>query len=123
MSMTFYVGIEIAPRRWDFLPAVEGVNVSNSNASAIIAALHYQADEDGFGPVEIGPFIERCTAALRNGMRHPDAGIEPTEYVGERGARFIDCGRPQGYIQQRIYQLIELARAGAAAGGTHIYAA
>lgn len=122
MSITFYAGFEESPKRWNYVASVEPVNVSNSNGYALIAALHFKADEDGLAPVEIDTFIARCTAALRNGMRSPDPGVAVKETIGARGASFIDCGRPEGYIESRIRQLSELAREGKAAGGTHVYA-
>lgn len=122
MSITFYAGFEESPKRWNYVESVEPVNVSNSNGYALIAALRFTAEDGGMEPVDIDTFIARCTAALRNAMRSPDPGVAVQETIGARGATFIDCGRPEGYLESRIRQLSELAREGKAAGGTHIYA-
>ncbi len=123
MSTTFYAGREIAPRSWSYIDSVEGLNLATRNAHDVVVTLQYPWEDFGMEPVPVNEFIARCTAILRNHLGKPDAGIETVELKGDGGAQMIDCGRADGYIVLKIRQLITLARDGAAAGGTHIYAA
>jgi len=123
MSITFYAAFEESKNCWSYLPHVETVNVSNSNGYALIRELQFTAEDSGIAPVCIDTFMSRCTAALRNRMRTPDLGIPLTESRGAGGATFFDCGRPDGYLQDRVMELLALARDGKAGGATHVYAA
>jgi hypothetical protein len=52
-----------------------------------------------------------CASWLQQHIGKPSAKIEESVTRGTFGATFIDCGVPEGYINQRIRQLSEAARA------------
>lgn len=108
MSVTF--SLESNPAHLQDTP-IE-LNLSNSNAAIVMQALGYEFDYCGtIEPKDICPFIQRCDLALAAINQFPslDSGREPEESTGEKGARWIDCGVPAGYLYERISQLRALA--------------
>lgn len=93
------------------------VNVSNANARLVLEALGLPF-EDGSGGLDAEDFLGRVLMALA--VAPADAGVpqhrlvpgESTIFgtVTEHGATFIDCGRREGYLQERLVQLEEVAR-------------
>lgn len=81
------------------------MNVSNSNACALLEALGFSVPEDLCGAIPARDLILRAKAAL---SRPEDAEV-PSYQEGN----FIDCGRRAGYVHGRVSQLLALAeRAG-----------
>jgi hypothetical protein len=99
------------------------VNVSNSNARLLLEALGLPF-VDGCGSLGADDFLGRVLTALA--VAPQDAGVpahrlvpgESTIFgpVVEGGATFIDCGRSEGYLQERLLQLEEVATAALLAG-------
>jgi hypothetical protein len=92
------------------------VNVSNRNAADILEALGLPF-EDGSGSLPADQFLGRVLTALAVAPQDPGVPMhelvpgESTIFgpVSEFGARFIDCGRREGYLQERLLQLEEVA--------------
>jgi hypothetical protein len=122
MSVTFglatekVVEIEGAPRiHYTCVESAHEFNVSNSNAGMILEAI-------GMDPQELCGELgnalglrERCLAILDQIKRMPelDCGRAMGEYSGEilgiQCARIIDCGQREGYMQEKISMLANLA--------------
>lgn len=86
---------------------VAEVNVSNSNGYAIQEALGLVPDYSGrIGATELR---ERCLVALMSDDGK-DLAVPAVESIGEGGATIIDCGRREGYMQDRISSLLEMAQ-------------
>lgn len=85
------------------------LNMSNANAGTVLRALgHEPGDEGWVGSEAPAEFIARIELAR---VTEPeDVGVPFHELPGEEGrARFFDCGRPEGYVQARLDDLLELA--------------
>jgi hypothetical protein len=82
-------------------PAPE-INVSNRNAFYLLRALGV-TDPDYSGTMKPADFLGRVLIA--EAISPSDAGV-PAYAVTER---FIDCGRSEGYLHERLTQLRELA--------------
>lgn len=84
------------------------VNMSNSNAARVCASLGIDLDAEGWcGSLDAADFLGRVLLALA--VDPVDAGRPATVDAAPGRATFIDCGRPQGYTQERLSQLRELA--------------
>lgn len=85
------------------------VNMANGNAAYMAGLLGIERDEDGclFGEMDAEDFLGRVV--LARGLSVGDPGVPQTETRGERGALFIDCGRHEGYADQRLIDLEEVA--------------
>jgi hypothetical protein len=104
----------------DFGPEV---NVSNANARLILDALGLEAG-DLTGALDAPGFQARVLTALA--LAPEDAGVpmhqlvpgESTVFgsVVEGGATVIDCGRREGYLQERLAELLAVADAAILAG-------
>lgn len=93
------------------------VNMSNTNAAVVCGALGIDLEEWGWcGGLPAQDFLGRVLVALA--ISPADEGIPAHEipfgvpgrpaWTGE--ARFVDCGRAPGYLQERLGQLHELAQ-------------
>ncbi|MFI8932373.1 hypothetical protein ACIG3E_32500 [Streptomyces sp. NPDC053474] len=89
---------------------VPSVNLANTNARRVLDVLGL-ADEHGdlAGGAAAEDFLGRCLVALA--LEPADAGV-PAVQEG----RVIDCGRPAGYLQDRLAELHDLAAWCAAQG-------
>jgi hypothetical protein len=115
MSVTF----EAATRQFsaqfnaDLLTAVSPeeleVNMSSANAVVVCAALGIDLEEEGWcGSLPAADFLGRILVALA--VSPTDAGVPTHELPREPGqVRWIECGRREGYTQERLAQLRELA--------------
>lgn len=110
------------------VPAADelSVNMSNANAATVCATLGVDLEDWGWcGSLTAEDFLGRVLVALA--IQPADEGVPAHEvpfgvpgrpaWTGE--ARFIECGRAPGYIQERLGQLRELAD-WAVANGTEI---
>ena len=91
------------------------VNMANANAAVVLDALGFAEDVaagDLCGSVPAQDFLGRVLTGF--GLAPTDPGRPATEDIGEHGARFIDCGRAPGYVQDRLGQLQALAEAAVA---------
>ena len=95
MSVTFYSnGID------------SEINLSNVNAARVLETLGYDLG-DLTGEDTAGAFLGRVLVALA--ITPVDAGVPSTVSGGGNGLTWIDCGRREGYLQERLVQLHELA--------------
>lgn len=92
------------------LPAAEdlAVNMSNTNAYRVCASLGIDLEAEGWcGSLPAADFLGRVLIALA--VDPVDAGRPATVDAAPNRATFVDCGRPEGYTQERLGQLRELA--------------
>jgi hypothetical protein len=83
-------------------------NMSNSNARAVLAVLGIDLELDGWcGGEDATEFLGRVLIALA--INPADAGIPMTVSANERGATFVECGRHEGYIDEALQDLREIA--------------
>lgn len=89
---------------------VPEVNLANANARRVLEVLGL-ADEFGdlTGNATAEEFLGRCLIALA--VEPADAGVPAVQ-----DGSFIDCGRPAGYLQDRLAELHDLAMWCAAQG-------
>lgn len=86
------------------------VNVSNVNGGALLRALGLYADDASFedvccGAVSGQDFLGRVLVALA--VAPADAGMPA--HASATHSNFIDCGRSEGYLQDRLETLREIA--------------
>lgn len=93
-------------------------NLSNDNAHRFMEALGYQADNHYLIP--INEFIARITQWLKKNVGKPSGAVEPVETTFQGGAKIIDGGLPEGYLNKRMLQAAKIAREGKNLGATHI---
>ncbi len=92
------------------IPAAEelSVNMSSSNAVHVCASLAIDLEEWGWcGSLPAVDFLGRVLMALA--VLPVDAGRPVTVDAEPGRATFVDCGRREGYAQERLGQLRELA--------------
>lgn len=91
------------------IPAADelAVNMSSSNAFRVCQSLGIDLEAEGWcGSMTAEDFLGRILVALA--IEPVSAGI-PSHEVPGPGVRMIECGRPEGYLQERLGQLRELA--------------
>jgi hypothetical protein len=118
MSVTFS---GYNPATEQFLAEDLDVNMANANARVVLDALGFAEDVaagDLCGTVPAQDFLGRVLTGF--GLAPTDPGRPVTENTGQHGARFIDCGRAPGYVQDRLVQLQELAEAAVGTPGAVI---
>jgi len=116
VSITFYAAQETEDAEGRIINMVRSlsafeVNVSNSNAFALLDRLGIEADYCGTMTAE--DFLGRTMVA---NVGRFDDGIESTTERGQGGATIIDCGLRPGYFEDRMSSLAELASAAATRG-------
>lgn len=98
--------------RIDAVDETPEMNVSNANARLVLDALGYGdalRDEDLTGQASGEDFLGRVLTAVA--VAHADVGI-PAHQMG----RVIECGRPEGYLDDRLDTLRTVAEAAIASG-------
>ena len=90
------------------------VNVGNENAGAILRELGYSI-EDSYFTAPIDEFIGRCRSWLRRNI-----GKRSNEIEAVQDGNWIECGRREGYLNEKIMLLVLIAEAGKTQGGTKI---
>ena len=114
MSVSFYPIRGIHPVGNDL-----DINVSNGNACDILVALGLSPREQG-GELRIDEFINRCRNWLRANIGKPGREIEPSVDAEPGRATFIDCGRREGYLNEKLHALAVMAERGREQGATLI---
>ena len=96
---------------------VPSVNMSQTNAREVIAALGLFEDDGDTGAVfrsesmsGSAPAQDVLGRALMALALVDDPGRPGTVEVGPRGATLIDAGRPVGYVTSRLERIVELAQ-------------
>jgi hypothetical protein len=114
MSVTF----SIQGQQPDYERRDNYLNVSNANACDLLRWLGVDFDDtDLCGQISAPMLARRCRERLRLIADNIDPAIPPRERVGDNGARFVYCGRSEGYLHDRCEELLVLAEA---AGDGHI---
>ena len=94
------------------------LSVSNANGSDLLCALGL-APEPGGGPVPIEHFAGLVTAAARRHLDHRSPALATVEDVQKGRLTVVLVGRPEGYIERRLSDLMTLIQRSRAAGATH----
>lgn len=100
------------------------LNLSNTNAAPLLHCLDLvNREDDGEEPDWIGSlplddFRGRLLIALAVAPEDPGRPTTLEQRTG--GAVIIEGGRPAGYLQHRLRQLLDIADAAQAAGHSHI---
>ena len=119
MSVLFYLGnLKDGVTTIDFVKDLD-IDMSNGRARMVLDALGIPDTDDLCGQMDRVQFANLCASWLQQHIGRPSAKIEESVTRGALGATFIDCGVAEGYVNQRIRQLSEAARA--ADGGNVIY--
>jgi hypothetical protein len=83
--------------------------MSNANARTVLDALGYAGEDLEIGEADPTDFLGRVVLAL---ALAPVDGGRPEIVEG----RTVKCARPEGYRQQRLHELYDLAAAAEATG-------
>jgi hypothetical protein len=119
MSVSFYLGnLKDGATTIDFVKDLD-IDMSNGKARMVLNALGLPDTDDLCGHIDRVQFANLCASWLQQHIGKQSPQIEHSVTRGAFGATFIDCGVPQGYINQRIRQLSEAARS--AGDGNVIY--
>jgi hypothetical protein len=111
MSVSFHLGnLKDGATTIEFVKDLD-INMSNDNAWMVLNALGILDTDDLCGRMDRVQFANLCASWLQQHIGKQSAKIETSVTRGVVGATFIDCGVPEGYINQRIRQLSETARA------------
>jgi hypothetical protein len=115
MSVSF-TPLKVVENRWEIVPGIESINVSNHNARDILAHLGLSPDFEEQKPLNLEAFEADCRTFLRLASgQEPD--VERNEVVD---GNTVVCGRRAGYLTARATSLLSLAETGLAAGATHL---
>ncbi len=108
MSITF-MACRLVGNRAEAIPGTPDLNVSSVNGRDLMA--HLGLEWDDCGSADAADLVARCRRKLMHvvGEERLDAGIPATEERGLRGARIIDCGRPEGYLRDKTAALLGVA--------------
>jgi hypothetical protein len=110
-TLSFYLGnLKDGATTIDFVKDLD-INMSNGKARMVLNALGIPDTDDLCGHMDRVQFANLCASWLQQHIGKQSAKIEASVTRGAVGATFIDCGVPEGYINQRIRQLSETARA------------
>ena len=111
MSVSFYLGnLKDGATTFDFVKNLD-IDMSNGKARMVLNALGLPDTDDLCGHMDRVQFANLCASWLQQHIGKQSAKLEVSVTRGSLGATFIDCGVPEGYINQRIRQLSEVARA------------
>lgn len=118
-TLSFYLGnLKDGATTIDFVKDLD-IDLSNGNARMVLNALGLPDTDDLCGHMDRVQFANLCASWLQQHIGKQSAKIDTSVTRGAFGATFIDCGVPEGYINQRIRQLSEAART--ACNGNIIY--
>ena len=119
MSVSFYLGnLTGGATTIDFVKDLD-IDMSNGKARMVLNALGLPDTDDLCGHIDRVQFANLCASWLQQHIGRQSAKIEESVTRGTFGVTFINCGVSEGYINQRIRQLSEAARA--AGDGNVIY--
>ena len=118
VSFTLY---KAAGQCFDPLPGHDDreFSLSNANAADVLDALGI---EDSFfeRPWPIQRFRTLLIVARRKRLGHASPAIRVTEMRKPGTMLVIDCGRAEGYIEQKLAKLSDLVNEGVEIGATHV---
>lgn len=113
-----YRSLDEPPRNPKYREELQ-LNLSNRNMGILIAALGYEISSDGL-MVPIREFLQAATFWLQENIGKKSEGFD-SDHVGGRGARFIEGGLREGYVNEKMYKAVVIAREGLARGATHLF--
>jgi len=120
MSVSFIL-LKANGQRFDPLPGHEDreFSLSNANAAEVLDALGI---ENSFSerPWPIHCFRALLIVARRKRLGHASPAIPVTELQEQGEMLVIDCGRAEGYIEQKLAKLSDLVNQGVELGATHV---
>jgi hypothetical protein len=118
MSVSFTL-LKANGQRFDLLPGHDDreFSLSNANAADVLGALSI---EDSERPWPIPCFRTLLIVARRTRFGHASQAIRVTEMRKPGTTLVIDCGRAEGYIEQKLAQLSDLVNEGVEIGATHV---
>ena len=119
MSITFAVLRQNGLRfdRAPLSPDDSHLSLSNDNAYDVLAALGIE-DSYSSSPWPIARFRSLLAAARRNRLGRRSPAVATTEHSEPGRMTVIECGRPEGYVEQRLKDLSDLVNRGLDAGAT-----
>jgi hypothetical protein len=94
------------------------LSVSNANGADLLCTLGL-APEPGGEPVSIEHFAGLVTEAARRHLDHRSPALASVEDVQKGRLTVVLVGRPEGYIERRLGDLMSLIQRSRAAGATH----
>jgi hypothetical protein len=94
------------------------LSLSNANGADLLCTLGL-APEPGGGPVPIEHFAGLVTEAARRHLDHRSPALATVEDVQKGRVTVVLVGRPEGYIERRLSDLMTLIQRSRAAGATH----
>ena len=125
MSICFHPYIHDQIRDiWMVLPAARDdpdrfeLSVSNANGADLLCTLGL-APEPGGGPVPIEHFAGLVTEAAGRHLDHRSPALATVEDAQKGRLTVVLVGRPEGYIERRLGDLMSLIQRSRAAGATH----
>jgi hypothetical protein len=124
MSICFMPYVHDSVRNlWTLPPAAHAdpdafqLSVSNANGADLLLAMGLAPEPDGLTPIDT--FGGLVSATLRRHLNHRSAELPVWEDDEPGKMTLIYLGRPEGYIEQRLGELMRLVQSGRAAGATH----
>jgi hypothetical protein len=94
------------------------LSVSNANGADLLCTLGLAPEAAG-GPVLIEHFAGLVTEAARRHLDHRSPALAIVEDAQNGRLTAVLVGRPEGYIERRLSDLITLIQRSRAAGATH----
>lgn len=94
------------------------LSVSNANGADLLCTLGL-APEPGGGPIPIEHFAGLVTEAARRHLGHRSPALGTVEDLQKGRLTVVLVGRPEGYIERRLGDLMSLIQRSCAAGATH----
>jgi len=95
------------------------LSVSNANGADLLCALGL-ASEPGGGPVPIDQFRWPGDGGGASPSRHRSTALATVEDVQKGRLTVVLVGRPEGYIERRLSDLMTLIQRSRAVGATHL---
>lgn len=87
----------------------EGMNLANANARLLLEWIGYPGDPWDLDKLPAAEVAARCRRRLWPEARNHDPGRAGSEEQGDQGARLIDCGRREGYLEEKTALLLAIA--------------
>jgi hypothetical protein len=113
--------LKVSGQRFDPLPCHDDreFSLSNANAADVLDALGI---EDSFSerPWPIPCFRALLIVARRKHLGHASQALPVTETQEPGKMLVIDCGRAEGYIEQKLAKISDLVNEGVEIGATHV---
>lgn len=94
------------------------LDLSSRNMYLVVEALGFHMTNEGV-VLEIGEFLAATTRWLTRHLESPSAAIPHIELAGS-GARMIEFGMHEGYMNEKIAKCAYIALEGRKRGATHV---